>query len=106
MEDLVFKVLGTLSIPGVVGLIAYLLYKSGVFTAIADKIKGKTDNSKIAGLEKFQFEAENNHFTDLDRLLKDNEKLWTSIEAVREQGAENSKNIAYILGRLNGSNKE
>lgn len=100
MEDLIFKALGTLSIPGVIGLVAYLCYKAGLFNALASYVRKDTQDERLDGLFEFKNTAENNHFTDLDSLLE-----WRKItEAWRLKTDERlnqiAEDVAYLRGKV------
>lgn len=93
MEELFFKALSTLSWPGAVALVAYLLYKAlPYFVDLKD--------SRVNDLVTFKNTAENNHFTDLDRLLKSDEEQWKVINGMRDDLIQQGRDIAYIKGKI------
>lgn len=99
MEDIVFSLIKTLSWPGAIGLTAFLAYKSGLFGSLSKKLSnGKSSNesdSRLADLEKFKVEAENNHFHDLSELKEDVRKLTEKVNFI-------DKEVAVIKSKING----
>ena len=72
MEETILSLIQSISYPGAVALIGFFAYKSGLFGAISKKLaNGKSSgesDTRLAELEAFKIDAENNHFHDLTEL--------------------------------------
>ena len=72
MEDIIFQLIKTISWPGAIALMVFLVYKSGIFGSISKKLaNGKSSSEsdlRIKELEVFKLETETNHFHDLNEL--------------------------------------
>lgn len=79
-------------------VVAYFM--KPVWGAIGNYFKKKSDDSRIQSLQQFQYTAETNHFTDLERLMKDMEDVRRRMEVMGSDIGNNAKNIAYLMGRI------
>jgi hypothetical protein len=101
------SILAQVSIPGSVALIFYFLWRARVLEVIALKIQGNknsienkynqvnvsTNHDRLQRLEDFKFEAENNHWHEIDDI-----QAWrVVIDARLNKMAED---LAFIRGKL------
>ena len=102
----IMDMLARLSIPGVVGLIVIALWKGGILESLATWIRKSPESGVAREFQEFKTVAETNHYTDLKSLLDDRERIWEAIDELRRNDTQNTKNIAYIMGRLKNGHIE
>lgn len=119
LMSLLKEILPLVTWPGSVVVTGILLYKAGVFSALASRLRGQvTDISKqvsdeIKGFAMFQKTAEENHFHDLAALLewsetaKDNQKqLWVKVNELAGMVSDVRVKVARIEGKVFNGNRE
>ena len=105
------------SIPGVLIIIALILYKTGIWDAIAQAIKIKeaksdsdynqvnikTNDGRLRKLEQFQFKQETNHNHDLEDLKqwRVNIDEWRLV--VDKQLNQIGNDTAYLRGKVDNA---
>jgi len=111
METQIIQLVKDISWPGAVAVVALAMrpfipiFLSKFNTKNGENKSGATVAKQVAELQQFKVKAETNHFTDLERLLNDNEKIWTTISDLQKEVSRNSQDIAYIRGKIgNGNN--
>lgn len=105
------QLLKDISWPGAIAVIALSLKPSLPILLSKFRTKngenkvGATVTKQVAELQEFKTKAETNHFTDLKRLLRDNDQIWLAINSMRCDIQKNTEHIAWIRGKLgNGIN--
>ena len=90
--------------------VAFILWKSGVLTALAKRISGKTEPSeetdaRMSNLESFRYNAESNHFHDLENLKEDMREVKASMNQLYGHITDTRERVIRLEVKVNGNGK-
>lgn len=75
MDQEIFELIKPFLTTSPLAFIVYFLYRSGILNSFAHRLKKNGDDRRLTDLQEWRELAENNHFRDLDSLIKDMEEL-------------------------------
>jgi len=78
-------------------VVAWFLYVSGVFKALASRLRKNGDDKRVTSLQEWQKEAEENHFSELKELIKD-------VKWLKEKYYEMDKTVAVLISEFKRRN--
>ena len=91
------NILKEVSYPAAGAIVFYFLFKSGVLSSLASRVRKSVPHERIEKLEQFQDIMEGNHNTDLKELLSWKVRVDTRLDKLAED-------VGYLRGRVNGKN--
>lgn len=110
MERNIVEAIQNITLGGGIALAAYFMrplwVSIGRWLEARGGLKGSPSESyagRLASLEKFQTEAEGNHFTDLERLMEDVRELQGESRETRKEVGNIRERLVRIETKMNGS---
>lgn len=94
-----------LSIPGVVGLVAVLLWKGGIIDALSTWIRKSPESAIAREFRDFKATAEGNHYTDLESLVEWRRQLDVWKASVDHRLTQMGEDVAYLRGKMGNGHK-
>ena len=88
--------------------VAFIMWKSGLLTALAKKIEGKQKpngevDDRMSALEAFRLKAETNHFHDLTNVMEDIKEIKGHMHEIRNEHKDTRERLIRVEVKVNGN---